>query len=105
MKMLKKAAYISVELVIIAGIVLVVGMIATTVLVQKARIAGNKANVKIEHAFENAQITVVHDCNDYKVYSYIGETADGHPIHSIKCHVCKASLGTITGALPASLDD
>jgi len=54
---MKKAGYISIELVIVAGIVLVVGIVAITTFTQKGRTASNAANNKIDKAFLDSEVT------------------------------------------------
>lgn len=54
--LLKKAGYVSIELVIVAGIVLVVGMVAVTAFTSKAGSASDSANTKINDAFTEAGI-------------------------------------------------
>jgi len=55
--LMKKAGYISIELVIVAGIVLVVGIVAITTFTQKGRTAANAANDKINKAFLDSEVT------------------------------------------------
>lgn len=55
--LLKKAGYISIELVIVAGIVLVVGIVAITQFTSKGNTASAKANDSIDAAFTEAGVT------------------------------------------------
>ena len=55
-KLLKKAGYISIELVIVAGIVLVVGIVAITTFTSKGNTASATANNKIDEAFNTAGV-------------------------------------------------
>lgn len=57
MKDLMKAAYISIELVIVAGIVLVFGLFAINKFVKQGQTAASDSNSAIEKALSQAKAT------------------------------------------------